>query len=183
MLHTLISSAARRVLVVALAAGALAGCGSDDDKKSPFKLPTSVARFVPDGDPVDGSLFLRQVSLDSDSLVLEIATQGTAPLYGVALRLETEAGVLDLGELLPATPFAGGVARGAQPRPGLMAITYSRVGDQAAVDDDVIGSFRLSRSMTSSAPVRFIETESFLFDADAKPIDGVTFVGGELVVP
>ncbi|MCC6902442.1 MAG: hypothetical protein IT377_25950 [Polyangiaceae bacterium] len=165
---------------------AVAGCSSDDDGGSSKPKPEPTLAFEADPKPPGVALTLRQKELTQDRLVLELVGSAVQDLYGVAFRLSYDSAALSFTKL-DAGPAWGGapvIALGAAKTPGLLLGAVTAKGTQSGVDGNevVLGVVTFALNQQKPSAIDFVAARSAFVGVTGKPVTGVAFAGGDLVL-
>ena len=157
------------VLVVLLAA-----CGGGETKKELV--------YVEGTTPTAG-VFLRLVTLDEQTLALEVVGNGITGLYGLAFRLQYDPEVLNFTEMTPATTWpANSLSIARQNTTGTLVSAITSRGPATGLDfqDQVLATLRFSLLKNGESCVDFIDRSCALVDTSGAQIPDQTWSGGNL---
>lgn len=170
------------LLLLALAVA----CSSDDGGGGSKPKPEPTLTFEADATPPGVALTLRQKELTQDRLVLELVGGSVQDLYGVAFRLSYDSTALTFTQLTAGTAWGGGapVALGVAKTPGLLVGTVSAKGQASGVSgkEAVLGVVTFTLTERKPSALDFVVQRSALLNTSGKPIEGVGFAGGDLVL-
>jgi hypothetical protein len=133
----------------------LASCGGSEPKKELVYV---------EGVPPTEGVFLRLVTLDEQSLTLEVVGNGITGLYGLAFRMQYDPNILDFAEMTPAAEWPANAISIARKNPNglLVAAITSRLMNK------------------DESPVAFMDRSCALVDTTGSQIPGLTWSGGNL---
>lgn len=168
---------AGRALLAALALGS-AGCsGCSDDTAAPADLV-----FVPAASTESPAIYVQAQSAPAGRLWLDVRGRGLADLYGLALRLEYDGAALSAASMSPSAFWPDdALSAMAQPAAGLLVGGISRRGPVAGAPADDDSLCRLDFAMSEATPLRFVPGHVAVVGTDGSEMDGVAWLGGELV--
>lgn len=166
----------------------LIACSSDDDGggSNPKPKPKPELVFESEAKPVGTSLTLRQKSITSDTLVLELVGSSLTDLYGVAFRLRYDPATLVFAKLDGAPAWGGStpLALGSAKTPGLLVGSVTQKGKASGVSgaEVVLGVLTFGFIQRQASAIDFVPDRGAFVAADGKRQPGVAFAGGDLVL-
>ncbi|MEZ4447095.1 MAG: hypothetical protein R3B72_48900 [Polyangiaceae bacterium] len=166
-------------MILSTALLVLAGCGEDETTSPKPKPPRAAARF--DADAGSG-VTLEVERLDDEWLVLDVVRPDEVPIAGVALRLTSAPPSLALDHVEVAGGWPSPRVLGQQATSGL-SLAAIAVEGEATSTTRRLARLHFRRVTPEGARVDFVASRSAVFGSDATPLEGVSWAGGELVVP
>jgi len=155
----------------------IAACGGSEEIEEAKQL-----EYVPGETPTAG-VYLRLVTLDEQSLTLEVVGNGITGLYGLAFRLYYDPDVLDFAEMTPASAWPANAISIARKHPaGVLAAAITNRGPAAGLDfsDQVLATLRFTLLNKDDSCINFIDIRCALVDTAGAEIPGRTWTGGRL---
>jgi hypothetical protein len=152
----------------------LASCGGSEPKKELVYV---------EGVPPTEGVFLRLVTLDEQSLTLEVVGNGITGLYGLAFRMQYDPNILDFAEMTPAAEWPANAISIARKNPnGLLVAAITSRGRAPGLDvqDQVLATLRFTLMNKDESPVAFMDRSCALVDTTGSQIPGLTWSGGNL---
>lgn len=163
----------KKVLIIALLLASCGGGGGSSEKQ---------LEWVPGETPTAG-VFLRQVILDDQRLILEVVGNGLTDLYGLAFRLQYDPEILDFTRMIPAIEWpANAISIAQQDSAGILVAAITNRGTAAGLDfsDQVLATLRFTLLNKGNSCINFIELRCALVDTTGTEIPGQTWIGGML---
>ena len=164
----------KKLLILAVL---IAACGGSNDGEEAKQL-----EYIPGETPTAG-VYLRLVTLDDQSLTLEVVGKEITGLYGLAFRLYYDPDVLDFTEMTPAAAWPANSTSIARKHPtGILTAAITNRGPAAGLDfpDQVLATLRFKLLNQGDSCVNFIDLRCALVDTTGTEIPDQTWTGGRL---
>lgn len=152
----------------------VAACGGGERKKQLDYIP---------GDLPDAGIFLRLVTLDDQSLTLEVVGNGITNLYGLAFRLQYDPAVLDFTEMTPAADWpAEAISIAHETQTGILVAAITSRGPATGLNfsDQVLATLKFNLLAKQETCIAFLDNYCSLVCTDESLIPGQTWSGGRL---
>jgi hypothetical protein len=157
------------VLVVACSDGG----GSEPEKELVYVETT----------PPTTGVHLHLVTLDDQSLTLEVVGKGITNLYGLAFRLQYDPEFLDFTEMTPAAGWPADAISIARKNPaGTLVAAITNRGPATGLDaqDQVLATLRFTLMNKGESGIDLITRNCALVDTTGAQIPDLTWSGGAL---
>lgn len=161
------------LILSALIAACSSGGGSEPEKE---------LVYVEDTPPATG-IHLRLMTLDDQSLTLEVVGKGITALYGLALRLQYDPEFLDFTEMTPATEWPTNTISIARKNPaGTLVAAITNRGPATGLDaqDQSLATLRFTLRNQGESAIDFITRNCALFDTTGAQLPNQSWSGGAL---
>jgi hypothetical protein len=163
----------KKLLILALLIAACGGGGGEAEKELVYVERT----------PPTSGVFLHLVTLDEQSLTLEVVGNGITGLYGLAFRLQYDPEILDFTEMTPATEWPANAISIARKNPtGILVAAITNRGPATGLDaqDQVLATLRFTLMNKGESGIDFITSNCALVDTTATQILDLAWSGGSL---
>lgn len=133
--------------------------------------------------PPNADVFLRLVTLDEQSLTLEVVGNGITDLYGLAFRLYYDPEVLDFTEMTPATAWpADSISAAHETTTGTLVAAITNRGPSPGLNfpAQVLATLRFRLLQEARTPIEFVPYKCALVDTNGVTVSGQTWSGGAL---
>lgn len=163
----------KKLLILAVLIAACGGSKGEPEKELVYV----------EGTPPAEGVFLRLVTLDEQSLTLEVVGYGITGLYGLAFRLQYDPNILDFAEMTPATGWpANTISIARKNTAGILVAAITSRGPASGLDvsDQVLATLRFTLMNQGGSGVDFIDRNCALVDTTGAQIPDLTWSGGNL---
>jgi len=161
----------KKLLILAVL---IAACGESEKPKN--------LEYIPGETPATG-VYLRLITLDDQSLTLEIVGNEITNLYGLAFRLYYDPDVLDFTEMTPSAAWpANAISIARKNSTGTLTAAITNRGPATGLDftDQVIATLSFTLRNETNSCINFSDLRCALVDTTGTEIPDQTWTGGRL---